>query len=229
MLLTDEPRTTSGELDALIEEARKRTRKRRSRIALVFVIATGGVAYLLSGGGSATGGRRSHAGGSPVRVAFSDAHYSASGMPIGISLRLAPGGHGGATAYFRYDGGYVIDNKVPGRGARVLVRWDSAPADRNTPGRVMVAIVGPGVAAVRAGGYGTFKARHVSGLPIAYKAVVFYYPKWPALDSLRARTRRGLLQLVRAQSHALAQLPRLVPLTPLNAAGKATAPTSTRD
>jgi len=113
-----------------------------------------------------------------------------SGLPIGISLRLASPVDGGDTAYFRYDRGYVIDNDVPGRGARVLVRWAGAPADRDTPGLVLAAIVGPDVAAVRAGVYGTFKAEHVNGLPRAYKAVVFYYPAWPALASERAQRGR---------------------------------------
>jgi hypothetical protein len=217
MLLIDEPGAAPGDADALIEEARRRTRKRRRRIAVVLVIAAAGVAYLLGGGGaSRTGGGQSHVGGSAVSIAFSDGHFSAGGMPVGIALRLGPGGHRGATAYFRYGASYVIDDDVPGRGERVLVRWDSAPADRDTAGRITVAIVGPGVAAVRAAGYGTFSAHHVSGLPAAYKAVVFYYTERPALASERSRTRQRLARLARAQAHALAQLPAL---TPLSAAG----------
>ncbi len=88
----------------------------------------------------------------------------------------------------------------------MLVRWSSEPAARDTPGRVMVAIVGPGVAGVRAAGYGTFRAHHVGGLPAGYKAVVFYYAKWPAAATERVRTRQGLEQLARR----IEQLPRLV-------------------
>lgn len=111
----------------------------------------------------------------------------------------------------------------PGSGPRVLVRWGSAPADRDTPGRIMVAIVGPGVAAVRAAGYGTFNARHVGGLPAGYKAVVFYYPKWPADANAPPTTQPGIERVIRR----LEQLPSLVPLTPLNSAGKATAAAAT--
>jgi hypothetical protein len=84
----------------------------------------------------------------------------------------------------------------------------------------MFAIVGPGVASVRAASDGTFAAHHVTGLPAGYKAIVFYYPKWPALASLRPRTVPNRERYIRA----LEQLPRLVSLTPLNASGKATAP-----
>ena len=139
--------------------------------------------------------------------------------------RLATSSQGGATAYFQYAGSLVVDHDVPDSGRRVLVRWSSEPAARDTPGRVMVAIVGPGVAGVRAAGYGTFRAHHVGGLPAGHKAVVFYYAKWPAAATERARTRQGLEQLARR----IEQLPRLVPLTPLNAAGKPTAPAATNN
>src|ERR1019366_3741333 len=111
--------------------------------------------------------------------------------------RRATSSQGGATAYFQYAGSLVVDHDVPDSGRRVLVRWSSEPAARDTPGRVMVAIVGPGVAGVRAAGYGTFRAHHVGGLPAGYKAVVFYYAKWPAAATERARTRQGLEQLAR--------------------------------
>ena len=139
-------------------------------------------------------------------------------MPMSIGLTVSPR-PGGATASFQYNGSHTLDNNVPARGPRVLVRWDTSPRDTSTPGRIMAAIVGPGVAAVRTGSYGTFDAHHVNGLPPGYQAVVFYYPGFPALASVHARTQQELEQLIRK----LRLLQRRVPLTPLNARGRATA------
>jgi len=174
----------------------------------------------LGGGGHDRGGERAERGhGHVVRVAFAGQQFSADGRPVQIALGL---GQGEAEASFAYDGSYVEDNNVPGRGPRVLVRWDAQPASNSTPGRIMVAIVGPGVAAVRAPGIGTLKVRHVNGIPAGYGAIVFDYTKFPAAATIRHIV-GGIVQY----QHGVAELSRVVPLTPLNAAGRATAPAST--
>ena len=67
MLLSDEPRTAPGELDALIEEARQRTRKRRRRIAVVLLVAAAGVTYLVGSGGGGGSARMDSSGhGAPL-------------------------------------------------------------------------------------------------------------------------------------------------------------------
>ena len=208
----------------VIEDARARQRRLRRRGA---VAALGGAALValiigLSGGGGASGGHARGAG-EPLRITFANGQFFAAGLPIMIAF--TPGGYnGGGVAYFRYHGSFVVDDGAAGGGAagggaRVLVRWESLPADRDTPGLIMVAIVGHGVAAAHAAGVGTFTARHVTGLPAGYRAVVFYYPHRPALASVRnilAYRQRG------------AALGRLVPFTPLDATGQPTAAPSTR-
>ncbi len=200
----------------VIDDARERSgRERRRAIAafLVLLLIAAVVSFVLAASGGSTG---------PTRVVFADGRFSAAGMAMSIRLTVSPK-PGGATASFQYNGSHTLDNNVPARGPRVLVRWDTSPRDTATPGRIMAAIVGPGVTAVRAGDYGTFDAHHVSGLPPGYRAVVFYYPGFPALASVHARTRQGLDPLIRK----LELLQRRVPLSPLNASGRATASPNT--
>ena len=215
------------DIDAgVIEEARRRQRRQWGIAAVAVLMAAAAlaaVAVWLVGGGVGGSGQRSQSSGPPVRITFADDRFAANRMPIGIALALDPAKPGSAQAYFDYDGDTAIDNDVPGSGARVLVRWDAAPADPSTPGRIIFAIVGPGVAAVRDGNYGTFTAHHLDGLPPGYKAVVFYYSHWPSAASQYAPFPQG----VQRSTHQLQQLPRSVPLTPLSATGAATAAPST--
>jgi hypothetical protein len=207
----------------VIDDARERHGRERRRVILVAALLA--IAIVVPVAVAASGGGPS-GGGEPTTVSFAGDHFSAGGMPASITLTVYPV-PGGATASFRYDGSYVIDDNVPARGPRVLVRWDSRPPARSTRGRFMFAIVGPGVAAVRAGRYGVFKTEHVDDLPPGYKTVVFYYPNSPALAREHARTRQGMMRVTRQITRRETLLPRLVPLTPLNAAGKATAAGST--
>jgi hypothetical protein len=175
-------------------------RRWRVRASLVVVLAGLAAAVTLMFGGG--GGR------SLLSVRFTDRSFTVGGLPMRVGLNART-----ATADFSYDGGSVVDDGVPTRGARVLATWTSAPADRETRGVIIAAIVGPGTAGVRANGLGAFLAHHVTGLPSGYKAVVFVDPQFPALASVHARTVRQLAVLARGRGRQLEMLLNRLALT----------------
>jgi hypothetical protein len=84
MLLLDQPSTVPSDPGALIEEARRRTRKRRARIAAVLLALSVGAAVAADIGGGGSGrGAGGHAGG--------QSSGAGGGSAAGSASRLFPG------------------------------------------------------------------------------------------------------------------------------------------
>ena len=205
---------TVGRQEVSLED----TRKRRHRYRLRFYVATLAAIIIpvlvLAGGGLGTTGGRAHGAEGRPPIQLGGGHISVDGKPITVSLSLARTSGADATAWIRWFGGFSIDSRVPASGARVLVAWSLVPRGRTTPGLIIVAIVGPGVAAIRMAHAGTFTTHHVNGLPRGYGASAFYYPGFPSEAAMGVgRTLPNFGRVSRRRERLLEDLPRLNPLS----------------
>jgi hypothetical protein len=164
--------------DGVIEEARRRQRRRRmAGIALGTAVVAIGVLGLLiggSGGNSGAPGGSSPAGSLKLTLVHGrelvGGHPALMGVTpsiqageVGVCVRTPSGEECGpypSVAYPVYGAGegYTTEERV-------------GPA-----GEIDAVFTGPGVAAVRVAHLGTFKARSAPGLPPGAKQVLFYRP-----------------------------------------------------
>jgi hypothetical protein len=145
----------------VIEEARDRQRDRRRRLA---VVLAGGIAVALalalahSGGGGSPAGGRSRIPGDPLRPTFTGGRPYVNGLPfqLAVSPSLQAGNVGLCVAAQGH--GTSCDGPYTGPGRPVLgVEGFSSEAQVGPRGEIDFTLTGPGVAAVRVEGLGTFR------------------------------------------------------------------------
>ncbi len=167
------------EIDSgVIEEARRRQRRRHTLGVLGAAAVAIALAALLIGGnkgGSSATGKQTPEG--PPRLAVMQGRAFVGGHPalmgvtpslqagnVGVCVRVVGGGNCNgplpSTAYPIYGGeeGFSPEEKVGGAG------------------EIDAIFTGPGVAAMRVAHLGTFKAESAPGLPPGAKQIVFYRP-----------------------------------------------------
>jgi hypothetical protein len=165
--------------DGVIEEARRRQRRRRKvDIALgATAVMIGMSALLIGGGGENTGalGERSPAG--PLKLTLVHGHAFVGGHPalMGVTPSLQAGNVGVCVRVLSSEG---CNGPYP-TAAYPIYGGDEgfSPKEKVGPaGEIDAIFTGPGVAAMRVAHLGTFKAEPAAGLPTGAKQIVFYRP-----------------------------------------------------
>lgn len=180
MALIAAPRTADGPDAGVIDEARRRQRRRRGAGIAFGVLAAivAGVLWIDGGGGG--GGRHASnkpgAGARPLKLALVRGQPFVGGEPalMGVAPSLQAGNVG--VCVMVADEGEGCNGPPPtradpvyGGGTGVTVEEKVGPA-----GEIDALFVDPNVAAVRVAHVGTFAAHSAAGLPPQAKEVLFY-------------------------------------------------------
>lgn len=181
--LTPSPVTPSPAVDidnGVIEEARHRQRRRRTRgIALGAIAAViAGAVLLIGGGGSGNSGAPGEpAPGSPLKLTLVHGRAFSGGQPalMGVTPSLQAGNVGVCIQVVDHG----VCNGPPPTVADPIYggEGESSHEEKVGPtGEIDAIFTGPGVAAMRVAHLGTFKAQSAPGLPPGAKQIVFYRP-----------------------------------------------------
>jgi hypothetical protein len=175
---TTTPASPAVEIDAgVIEEARRRQRRRR---ATGIAVGAGAVAIVLSalpgGGGSGNSdapGKPAPASPSKLTLVHGRAFMGGQPALMGVTPSLQAGNVGVCVRLI--DGG-SCNGPFPTAADPVYGGGNSfSPKEKVGPaGEIDAIFTGPGVAAMRVGHLGTFKAEAVAGLPPGAKQIIFY-------------------------------------------------------
>jgi hypothetical protein len=165
--------------DGVIEEARRRQRRRRTAgFALgVSAVAIGISALLIGGGGGSSGapGEPSPAGQSKVTLVHGRAYVGGQPALMGVTPSIQAGNVGVCVQIINRqgcNGPYpTAADPIYGGGEEFSREEKVGPA-----GEIDAIFTGPGVAAMRVAQLGTFKAEPAPGLPPGAKRIVFYRP-----------------------------------------------------
>jgi hypothetical protein len=165
--------------NGVIEEARRRHRRRRiAGIALgagAVVIAM--LALLISDGNGNPGAPGEPSPAGPLKVALVHGRAFVGGQPalIGVVPSLQAGNVGVCVMLI---GGGSCNGPFPTAADPVYGGANSfSPEEKVGPaGEIDAIFTGPGVAAMRVGHLGTFKAEATAGLPPGAKQIIFYRP-----------------------------------------------------
>ncbi len=166
--------------NGVIEEARDRQRRRRTRgIALGALAAVTAAAALLTGGGhrgnsGAPGGPRPV---NPLKLTLVHGKAFRGGQPelLGVTPSLQAGNVGVCVRALSSES----CNGSPPTAAAPIYGGEGgfSPEEKVGPaGEIDAIFTGPGVAAMRVAHLGTFKAESAPGLPPGAKQIVFYRP-----------------------------------------------------
>lgn len=173
-----EPERAPTGLDAgVIEEARRRQRRRRRGLAAVVAGGAALVASIAALGGGGHGGASSVAlrPASPARMTFVDGRPYFDGRPflVAVTPALQPGIVGLCVTV---KGGGSCNGAYPGPGLPLYSGGSQVELRVGPGGEVDYELAGPGVAAVRVPGLGTFAVHRSAALPAGDGLAVFYRP-----------------------------------------------------
>src|SRR5277367_3647787 len=179
MALIVAPRAADGPDAGVIEEARRRQRRRRWA-GVAFGVLAAMVAGALWVGGGGDGGRNASVergtSARPLKLALVRGRPLLGGKPalLGVAPSLQAGNVG--VCVMVAGQGEGCNGPLPTRADPVYGGGGGwAPEEKVGPaGEIDALFVGPGVAAVRVAHVGTFAAHHVAGLPPQAKEVLFY-------------------------------------------------------
>lgn len=160
----------------VIEDARRRHRRRLVGITFVAVaVVLGSLAALLGGGGSSTHGLGSYSRGRGKLTLFHGRAY-VHGEPeiVGIWPSLQAGNVGFCV---RVVSGEGCNGPPPTHSNPTYAAGGFSPKETVGPeGEIDAVFTGPRVAAIRVAHLGIFKSHPVPGLPATVREVIFYRP-----------------------------------------------------
>jgi hypothetical protein len=168
------------EIDAgVIEEARRRQRRRRAMCIALGVVAAivAGALWVGGGGKSNSGGAGKAQSGNPLKLTLVRGRAFVGGQPalMGVTPSLQAGNVG---VCVRGISGGSCNGPYPSAAYPVYGGGEGfSPKEKVGPaGEIDAIFTGPGVAAMRVAHLGTFKAESAAGLPPGAKQIVFYRP-----------------------------------------------------
>jgi hypothetical protein len=181
MPLSVAPRPADGPDAGVIEEARKRQRRRRAAgIAFSGLAAVVAVALWIGGGGRGGSGvhGESVSIGRPPRLTLMHGRAFIGGRPAPVSVEPSlQAGNVGVCIHVSGEGG-SCNGTPPTASDPIYGGEDGLTVEEKVGpnGELSALFTSARVAAVRVAHLGTFPARHVAGLPPGAKAMLFYRP-----------------------------------------------------